>query len=122
MVVTQTDYWDHRGAVLLWIAVLLGPAAGALDMFISYAMVKPVCASGNTGLLTLISFGALAVVVGGAWLARSCRSRLRDATEEGGRTIDRSYFMATGALALNVVIGILIVTIAVHQFVLSPCE
>jgi hypothetical protein len=122
MAVTQTDYWDHRGAVLLWVAVLLGPAGGALDMFINYALVKPVCASGSKGLLTFVSGAALVAVVGGIWLSRSCLARLREASEEGGRTIDRSYFMATGAFALNVVMGILIVTIAAHQFILSPCE
>jgi len=122
MVVTEIDYWDHRGAVVLWIALLLAPAAGALDMFINYALVKPVCANGSKGLLTVVSVGALVVVSIGIWLARSCLVRLRDATEEGPRTIDRSYFMATGALALDIVMGILIITIAVHQFILSPCE
>ena len=122
MAVTHADYWDHRGAVVLWTALLLGPAAGALDMFINYALVKPVCANGNKALLTLVSFGALMVAATGMWLARSCLARLRDAAEEGSRTIDRSYFMATGALALDVVMAILIVTIAVHQFILSPCE
>ena len=122
MAVTGTDYWDHRGALVLWTAVLLGPAAGALDMFINYALVKPVCANGNKALLTLVSVGALIVVGFGAWIAWTCLTRLREATDEGGRTIDRSYFMALGAMALNVMMGILIGTIAVHQFILSPCE
>ena len=122
MAVTQTDYWDGRGAILLWIAVLLGPAAGALDLLVSYALIKPVCLQGNANLLTLISAGAFVMVVGGGWLAWSCLVRLREATEEGDRTIDRSYFMAIGALALNMLMGILIVTFVVHRFVLSPCE
>jgi hypothetical protein len=122
MVVTEIDYWDRRGAVVLWIALLLAPAAGALDMFINYALVKPVCASGTRSVLTLVSIGALAVVGIGAWTASWCLSRLSDATEEGGRTIDRSYLMARGALALNAIMGMLIALIAVHQFILSPCE
>jgi len=122
MAVTETDYWDHRGAIVLWIAVLLAPAAGALDMFISYALVKPVCANGTKALLTGVSLGALAVVCVGGWLARWCLVRLPEASEEGERTIDRSYFMATGAIVLNAVMGLLIVTIAVHDFILSPCE
>jgi hypothetical protein len=122
MAVTSGDYWDHRGAVVLWTAVLLAPAAGALDLMISYALVKPVCATGSKNLLTLVSIGALAMVGVGIWLAWSCLSRLREATEDGGRTIDRSYFMAMGAVALNVLIAILIVTFTVHRFILSPCE
>jgi uncharacterized membrane protein len=122
MAVTQTDYWDGRGAVVLWTAVLLAPAAGALDLLISYALVKPACAQRNENLLTLVSAGAFVMVIAGGWLARSCLARLREATEEGGRTIDRSYFMAIGAIALNVLIGILIVTFVVNRFVLSPCE
>jgi hypothetical protein len=122
MAVTQTDYWDGRGAILLWIAVLLAPAAGALDLLISYALIKPACAQGNANLLTLVSAGAFVMVVCGGWLAWSCLVRLREATEEGDRTIDRSYFMAIGALALNALMGILIVTFVVNRFVLSPCE
>ena len=122
MVVRHTDYWDQWGAVLLWTAVLLAPAAGALDMFASYALVKPVCASGAKNLLTIVAIGASAMVIGGAWLGRSCLARLGGAAEEGGRTIDRSYFMATGAVALNILIGIFIVTSAIHEFILSPCE
>ena len=122
MAVTHADYWDGRGAIVLWIAVLIAPAAGALDLFTSYALVKPVCASGSKNLLTLVAVGALVMVMTGAWLARSCLVRLRDASEEGGRTIDRSYFMATGAMALNVLIAILIVTLTIHRFILSPCE
>jgi len=116
------DYWDHRGAVVLWTAVLLAPAAGALHGLISYALVKPVCASGAKNLLTLVAVAALAMVITGGWLARSCLARLREATEEGPRTIDRSYFMAMGAVALNVLIGLLIITFAIHRFILSPCE
>jgi hypothetical protein len=122
MAVTQTDYWDGRGAVVLWMAVLLAPAAGALDLLISYALIKPACAQGNANLLTLVSAGAFVMVIAGGWLGWSCLARLREATEEGDRTIDRSYFMAMGAIALNVLMGILIVTFVVHRFVLSPCE
>jgi hypothetical protein len=122
MAVTQTDYWDGRGAVVLWTAVLLAPAAGALDLLVSYALVKPACAQGNENLLTLVSVGAFVMVIAGGWLAWSCLARLREATEEGGRTIDRSYFMAVGAIALNALMAILIVTFVVHRFVLSPCE
>ena len=119
---TQTDYWDGRGAVVLWTSVLLAPAAGALDLLVSYALVKPVCAHGNENLLTLVSAGALAAVIAGGRLAWSCLARLREATDEGGRTIDRSHFMAVGAVALNALVGIMIGTFLIHRFVLSPCE
>lgn len=116
------DYWDERGALLLWIAVLLAPAAWAFNQLVGYALVKPVCASGHTILLNAISIAALAMVIGGASIGWSCFVRLRDAREEGARTIDRSYFMAVVAMGFNALVAVLILTAAVSPFVLSPCE
>ena len=116
------DYWEGRGALLLWFAVMSGPVAWALDQLISYSLVKPVCAAGNKNLLTMISLAALLLVVAGTWAGAYCVRRLPNAELEGGRRTDRSYFMALVGIALNALIAILILTAAVPRFVLSPCE
>ncbi len=116
------DYWDDRGAVLLWAAVLLAPAAWAFNQFVGYALVKPVCASGHKIVLIGISAAALAIVSAGEWIAWSCFRRLRQADEEGASPADRSYFMAVVAMGFNFLVAILILTAAVSPFVLSPCE
>jgi hypothetical protein len=115
-------YWEDRGLLLLWIAALAGPAAWTFNQLVGYALVKPSCAGGSSLLLTLIAAAALAVTVGGTWIGWSCLARLRGATETGGRIEDRSYFLAVAGIALNALIGLLIVTAAVATFVLSPCE
>jgi hypothetical protein len=115
-------YWEQRGLVLLWLSVLSGPAAWALNQLIGYALVKPVCAADAKLTLTAVSAGALIVVAAGAWVAWSCLASLRGADERGGRREDRSYFMAVAGISLNALIGLLIVTAAVAPFLLSPCE
>jgi hypothetical protein len=115
-------YWEDKGLLLLWFAVLAGPAAWALDELISYSAVKPVCFADAKFTLTAINAAALVLVATGALAARSCLSKLRDGTDDGPRQIDRSYFMAVGALALNGLIALLIVFATIPHFVLSPCE
>ena len=115
-------YWEDRGLMLLWFAVLAGPVAWALDELISYASVKPVCFADARFTLTAINLGALALVGAGALAARSCLTRLKEASDDGGRRVDRSYFMAVGALALNALVALLIVFATFPHFVLSPCE
>jgi hypothetical protein len=115
-------YWEDKGLLLLWFAVLAGPAAWALDQLISYSAVKPVCFADARFTLTAINLAAFGLVVAGALVARSCLSKLRDGTDDGPRRIDRSYFMAIVALALNGLVGLLIVFATIPHFVLSPCE
>jgi hypothetical protein len=116
------DYWESRGALLLWFAALSGPLAWALDQLISYSLVKPICAAGNKNLLTMISLAALLLVIAGAMVGWYCVRQLPDAELDGGRRTDRSYFMALIGIGLNALIAILILTAAVPRFVLSPCE
>lgn len=115
-------YWEDRGLMLLWFAVLAAPAAWALDELISYASVKPVCFADARFTLTAINLGALALVAAGALVGRSCLSRLKEASDDGGRQIDRSYFMAVGALGLSALVALLILFATFPHFVLSPCE
>jgi len=115
-------YWEQSGLLLLWFALLAGPAAVAVNMLAGYALVKWVCASGHKSVLTLISLAALGLAVAGAWVGWTCRQRLRDANEHGGRIIDRSYFVAIVAIGLASINVLLIVVQAFPRFVLSPCE
>lgn len=116
------DYWEQRGLALLWFAVLAGPAAVFANQFAGYALVKWVCASGHTVVLTAIAVAMLGLSLAGAWVAWTCLERLRNATEYGGRIIDRSYFLAIVGIGLALVNALLIVMQAYPHFLLSPCE
>ena len=118
----RRDYWEQRGLALLWFAVLAGPAALFANQFAGYALVKWACASGHTYVLTGIAIAMLCLALAGTWVGWTCRNRLRDATEYGGRIIDRSYFVAIVGVGLGLLTALLIVMQAYPHFILSPCE
>ena len=115
-------YWEQAGLGLLWFAVLVGPIAVATNMFAGYALTKWACASGQTFVLTAIALVMLMVALSGAWVGWSCRQRLLDANEDGGRVVDRSYFAALVGIGLSLITGLAIALQTFPHFVLSPCE
>lgn len=108
--------------MLLWFAVLAGPAAVATNMLAGYALTKWACASGRTVVLDVIAGVALLLALAGAWVGWSCRLRLRGAIEHGGRIVDRSYFGSLVGTSVALLNALLIVLQAFATFVLSPCE
>jgi hypothetical protein len=116
------DYWDGAGLVRLWVAVLSGPAAWALNQVLGYALVKPSCFAGTTATLVGLAGVTLLMSLAGAWTAWSCFLQLRDADITGDRREDRSKFVAISGLGLNLLLALLILTSASAHFLLSPCE
>src|SRR5437867_8465970 len=106
--------WESRGLMLLWLAVLSGPAAWTLNLLVGYALVKPVCANHSSLTPPVLSVVALVMSLGGAWLAWTFVARLRGAREERGREgrvqVDRSHFIGVVAVSLNLLLALLIVT------------
>jgi hypothetical protein len=115
-------YWEQGGFALLLFAFLISPFAVATNMLAGYALVKWACASGHTSVLTAIALAALVLALSGAWAGWTCRARLRDADPQGGRIIDRSYFVAIVAIGFALINALLIVMQTYPHFVLSPCE
>ncbi len=116
------DYWDDWGLVLLNAAMGLGPLAVSLDLLVGYALVKPLCASGQPYLLRTISLAALLTAAAGAFIGWRCLYRLVGrAHDDGGRVIDRSYFVAVVAVGLDVLCAVLILTAAGSRM-LTPCQ
>jgi hypothetical protein len=116
------DYWDDRGLVLLWTAMLAGPVAFAFNLQVGYALVKWACSRQQPFVLLAVAMVALALTTAGAWLGWTCLAKLRGtANEEGGRVIDRSYFMAVVAIGLDALLALWMVTTMIH-LMLSPCE
>ena len=115
-------YWDDRGLLLLWLGVLSGPAGWALNQLVGYALVKPACTGKASVMLLLVAAVALAVIIAGGVLSWSCVTKLRGANETGGGVADRSLLLAVTGVALNALLGVLVLTAAVSPFLLSPCE
>ena len=119
----KSDFWEQRGLVLLWLAMLAGPSATALNLQLGYALVKWACATGHVDVLIIITTGALLTTIVGAALGWWCLEKIGAAAEEqGGRTVDRSYFLAWVAIGFNLLLALLILLWAIPAFVLSPCE
>ena len=116
------DYWKDKGLMLLWFSLLAPPVAWALDQFTSYVLVKPVCFADARFTLTAINGAALALVIAGGLVGRACLTRASGGVDDGGRMVDRSYFIAVVAIAFNVLVALLIGFATIPHFVLSPCE
>lgn len=120
---TARDYWEHIGLAKLMGGFLLAPFAWLLDLQVSYATVKWACAADQREVLLLPPLGSLAIIAFATWLSWSCWTMLRDeASTEGARMQDRSYFLAVAGLAMNAVFALLIVTSYAPRILLSPCE
>ena len=116
-------YRDGSGLALLLGGFLAGPVAFGLNLMVNYSLVQPACAAGSPFVLTAVSLGALAATCTGAGISWRCWQQLRQfGTIEGGRTVDRSYFVALTGTVLNGFFVLLIAVMAVPHFVVSPCE
>jgi hypothetical protein len=113
----------NGGREVPWHALLAGPVAWAFNQGVGYAVMKPVCAHHATPVLWLISAAAFALAAAGVWIGwRRVRGVRSGADEEGRSAIDRTFFVAVLAVAMNGLLSLLIVTAAIPQFLLNPCE
>jgi hypothetical protein len=117
----QAGNRDTRTLVWLWGAMFAGAFAWILDQGAGYAFVKPACLGEDTFVLWLITVVAALIAGAGGYAAWRFRRMFRGRTG-AAETDDRSLFLATVALAFNALIVLLIITAAIPQFVLSPCE
>jgi hypothetical protein len=116
-------YWDGRGLALLSLSLLAGPVAAAVNLQLGYALVKWACSTHHLDTLIIMTVGAQATAVVGAGIGWWCLERsVANAQDAGGRTVDRSYFLAVVAIGLNLLLILLNLLWTVPTFVLSPCE
>jgi len=107
----------------LWTGILAGPVAWALDLTMSYALVKWTCSSQREAPLLLMTAASLALVAGGAlvsWVA--LQRTAADAPTDGGDPRQRARFMAILGLASSALFTLAIVAIAIPRWVLNACQ
>jgi hypothetical protein len=107
---------------LLWRAFLAAPTAWTLNQGIGYAAMRPVCANEATAFLWFVATVTLAIASAAAWTSWRLAQQLRAAHQHDDGPFDSGYFVAVVSTAFNVLIGLLIVTATIPQFLLSPCE
>ena len=107
----------------LWTGILAGPVAWALDLEISYAIVKWTCAAGTERPFHLVTMLALAMTAGGAAVSWAALRRTRgDVPEDGGRPRQRARFMAILGLATSALFALTIAAAAIPWWVLDACH
>jgi hypothetical protein len=106
----------------LWTGILAGPVAWALDLAVSYALVKWTCASQGEGVLHLLSTTALIVVAGGAIVSFAALRHTPQTVTDGGNPRERARFMAVLGLASCALFAVAIVASAIPRWVLDACQ
>lgn len=106
-----------------WLAVAAGSLAWMINQGAGYAGIKAVCASSATPLLWMLAAATFLLACVGGWISWTALLRLRRPVPAAGAVADdRVRFMAIVALGFNALIAVLILTSAIPQFVLHPCE
>jgi hypothetical protein len=107
----------------LWTGILTGPVAWALDLSISYALVKWSCATRHETLLHAMTPAALAIVAGGALVSFAALQRTTgDTPTDGGDPRQRARFMAILGLTSCALFALTIVAGAIPRWVLDACQ
>ena len=107
----------------LWIGILAGPVAFAVDLTASYALVQWVCASRQFSLLHLITLLAIVMTLGGAWVSWLGLQHARvDRPGDGGRPRQRARFMAVLGCASSSLFLLAILANEMPRWVLDACR
>ena len=107
----------------LWTGILTGPSVWAVDLMACYALVKWACLHHREDVIQLILFGSLAIVAAAAavsWLA--LRHTASDQPTDGGDPRERARFMAVLGLASSAFFALMILTLAIPDWVLDGCQ
>lgn len=111
-----------RGIAAEWTGVLAGPIAFALDLLVSYSLVKWTCGSQHTSVLHLLTVGALLVTAGGAFASWTALAATPEhASSDGGRPVDRARFMALLGLTMSAFFAVVVIANDVPRIVLDAC-
>jgi hypothetical protein len=106
----------------LWIGIVAGPVIWAIDLTISYALVHWSCSSQRQSVLHALTFGALAIVAGGATVSfMALRHTPAGGSTDGGDPRQRARFMAVLGLASNALFALQILASAIPVWVLDAC-
>ena len=111
----ERRFREPRGIARLWAGLLLAPAAWALQMAATYAVIPALCRANASGaLLVVISGLGLLVALGGlAFAFLNWRDAGKGWRATGKAAVDRARFMAvTGGLLAAYVTVIIAVQLA----------
>jgi hypothetical protein len=113
----------ERRDVILWLAVLAGPAAWALQLLSNYSLTPTACDLGSKTILHLVSLGCLLLALTGAWVCWSWWKKLPEgSTEMGDAEQSRVRFMALAGAVSCVFFALVIVAAEIPNWTLRVCD
>jgi hypothetical protein len=114
-------YLHEKGNLMLWIGLLLGPAAWFLQLEINYALVPWVCASGNKSVLIIVSILCLLLTAAAGLLSVTSLKIVSSSKTPTVGSIARALFMARLGILMNSLFALVIIAQTIPNFILSPC-
>jgi hypothetical protein len=121
--VARRWFVSPQGIAAVWLGVLAGPVAWALDLTVSYAIVQWTCGGGPHVVLHLISVVSLLIVGGGAlasWRALGLASA--EERDDGARPDEWGRFMALLGLVMCALFAVVVIAGAIPRLVLDACH
>jgi hypothetical protein len=108
---------------LVWCAMCAGPLAWAADLGFSYVLTQHSCSTGHHYVLHVITIVCALIAVSGFVAGWSAYSTIpREATKDGERPLDRTYFQILFGIIFSVAFTVVIIAGAVPRWILSPCD
>lgn len=110
----------------IWLALLAAPSLALATQSIMYALVTPSCSMQTRVLIHVVAFASLAlaalftVLARGAW-TRASLAATDGADSDGGDPATRRRFLAAVATAVGGLSCLVILTMWIATWVLSPC-
>jgi hypothetical protein len=112
-----------RGPASLWLALVAGPAAGALQLSVNYALVKWACATRQTWVLAALAVSLLVISLAGVALAAVHLVSVRPGDRVAELwSADSRRLLAAIAIGLDACFAIVVLNTLIAIAVLSPCE
>ncbi len=108
---------DHR----LWIGLLLGPLAAAINTVVGYTVAHYACEARGKFTLFVVMVVDLLICASGVYIANSTRGLLA-AVEDPPIKRDRRIFMLHMAAALCLFCALLTIAGTLAVVILQPCD
>lgn len=108
---------------LVWWTMCAGPIAWACDLGLSYVLTQHTCSTGRHYLLHVITIVCGLISLSGFATAWSAYQAIpKEASEEGHRPLDRTYFQILFGMIFSIAFTVVIIAGAVPRWILSPCD
>jgi len=120
--VARRWFSSPQGIGALWIGVLAGPVAWALDLTVSYAIVQWTCGGGPRFVLHLITVASLAIIGGGAYAAWRALGSGPAVADDGHFPEERGRFMALLGLVTCALFALVVIAGAIPRLILDACH